>query len=246
MQETGTDPNWLLWTVEVFGGGVVVSATGWALVEWILARRAHKAREQQLDYLRNLLTTRRRSVLTSRDIATHELPPKLGGQLPNGISADALRAEEFNLMLRELGDALEYQTSELTPIERKEVRDALDWFHRPKFGNVNVVPISGKVAFPFVNSHRNPPHPPWVVENREEIIQPLKITQPLSNLHQKGYRVLRPEVYPVLHEGRWPVTTMTEGQAREKFEALRRLHWLALPWPLPRLSSPWPPLRDEG
>ena len=243
MQETGTDPNWLLWllwAVEVFGDGVVVSAAGWALAEWILARRARKAREQQLDYLRNLLTASQRSVFTSRDIAAHELRPELGEQLPNGISADALRVEVFNLMLRELGEALEYQASELTPTERKEIRDALDWFHRPKIGNVNAVPVSGRAVFPFVNSHRNPPHPPWVVENREEIILPM-ISAP--HLPQKGYRVWRPGVYPVLHEGRWPVATMTEVQARDKFEALRRLRWLALPL---RLLSPWPPLRDEG
>ena len=56
----------------------------------------------------------------------------------------------------------------------------------------------------------------WVIENREEIILPM-----LSELHlpQKGYQVLRPPMYPVLHEGHWSAATMTEE---------RRLRWLGL------------------
>ena len=45
------------------------------------------------------------------------------------LSADVLRAAQYNLMVKQLKVALESETPNLTHVERKEIYDALDWYH---------------------------------------------------------------------------------------------------------------------
>ena len=50
-------------------------------------------------------------------------------EMDASISAGALRAAQYNIMLKQIGLALEKWTVMLTHDQRKEIYDALDWYH---------------------------------------------------------------------------------------------------------------------
>ncbi len=199
MHEMISDINWILVLIELLGGSAILLFVGYSLVNKLNNKREENLRGQQLSHLRNTITTHYRRVMKCRGIASCEFPLELGQKLPNGISADEFRVDSFNHFLRELHYVLEYQSSKLTPMEKKDVLDAVDWFHKGDVGHVLGVPTNGKFLFPIVNKHNSP-------------IQQFQLGE-----------------YYVFHEGRWPLDIMTKEQAEEKFVNLRKLQWLSMP-----------------
>ena len=222
------------WLGQHLATPILVSLLGWGIAEFILWRRQRASRKQTLIHLQGLLSKGEENIWQCRDIEPHEWPLKLRKQVSQTTMASEWRVACFNQMQRELGDFLYNRAPELTPMERKEILDALNWFHTPEPGSLYAKPIAGKLVFPFVNSHTNPPHPTWLVDSHMETIVPMPVHQeqrqeadteaPPEN--RQGFKVHRLLVCPVLHEGRWPVTDMSEDQARDVFKKLEALDWL--------------------
>lgn len=79
------------------------------------------ARRQDVKYIRALLIEGRERVMGARNTYFKEMDAS--------ISAGALRAAQYNIMLKQIGLALEKWTVMLTHDQRKEIYDALDWYH---------------------------------------------------------------------------------------------------------------------
>ena len=80
-----------------------------------------------------------------------------------GISAEHLRAFRYKALLKEVGVALERWTPHLSISQRKEIYDALDWFHTDP-DRMHAVSKDGKVfrlvevpdgTFPLPNMHED-------------------------------------------------------------------------------------------
>ena len=59
-------------------------------------------------------------------------------------SGDALRAAQYNNMVKRLGIALEKWMADLSHDQRKDIFDALDWYHTD---SLQAVKKDGKAAF---------------------------------------------------------------------------------------------------
>ena len=59
-------------------------------------------------------------------------------------SADALRAAQYNNMIKRLGVALEKWTVDLSHDQRKDIFDALDWYHTD---SLQAIKKGGKAVF---------------------------------------------------------------------------------------------------
>ena len=88
-----------------------------------LARYARRwwANRQDVKYIRELLTEGRIHVMEARDIFFDGMGAT--------ASADSIRATQYNRMIKELGIALERWTVNLSHTQRKDIYDALDWYH---------------------------------------------------------------------------------------------------------------------
>ena len=78
---------------------------------------------QHLDVrqIREILTTGRERVMTSTD-TRHE-------GLDTTLPADTLRCAQYNLMIKQLAAALDHTTTKLPYSKRKQIIEALDWYH---------------------------------------------------------------------------------------------------------------------
>ena len=103
-----------------------------------LAKYVHQwlARRQDVRYIRGVLIQGRTRVMASED-TFHEGMNAL-------IPADVLRAGQYNNMIRELGVALERWAVNLSHVQRKDVCDALNWYHTD---GLNATKNSGTVVF---------------------------------------------------------------------------------------------------
>ena len=197
----GWDSAWQSLVAPVITG-VVASLLAWSAVDSTLERRMHHARQEGVAYLRDLLEVHCRSLLQVRAIAAAELPPHMAKTFPNGFPEDALRAEVFNRMLRELGHAaLDCKTLEpLSPREVKAVLDAVNWFQVPTSPD-EVFAVSGpngETIFPDVVSRHAPPtllpvlrEGRWMAEEMTKE-QALERVEALQNLDWLGLPTLVP------------------------------------------------------
>ena len=85
---------------------------------------------QDVKYIRDLLVEGRKRVLDAKDIEHKEIGAR--------SLADDLRAAQYNNMIKQVGVALEQRTVALTHRQRKEILDALDWYHTESLNAVNV------------------------------------------------------------------------------------------------------------
>ena len=87
-----------------------------------LARQTLRALERRREekYIRGLF-------IEGQEILDTEKLQFQGGQI--GISAEHLRAFRYKALLKEVGVALERWTPHLSISQRKDIYDALDWFH---------------------------------------------------------------------------------------------------------------------
>ena len=79
------------------------------------------AERRNVRYIRDLLIGGRKRVMEAEDTS-----PKTMGVT---VSADTLRAAQYNNMIKELGIALEKWLVNLSHDKRKDIFDALNWYH---------------------------------------------------------------------------------------------------------------------
>ena len=96
----------------------LVATTILGLAKYI---RQWLAKRQDVHYIRGLLVQGRGRVLTAKDTFHKGMKAVM--------PADVLRAAQYNNMITEVGVALERWTVNLSHGQRKEVYDALDWYH---------------------------------------------------------------------------------------------------------------------
>ncbi len=92
---------------------VVLGLTGYV--------RQRLAKRRDVRYIRDLLIQGRKRVIEAKDTFHSGMCVMM--------PADALRAAQFNHMIREVGVALEKWTLNLSHAQRKDIYDALAWYH---------------------------------------------------------------------------------------------------------------------
>ena len=87
------------------------------------AKGIHEKYLQRCDVnqVREILTAGRKRVMESEDVFN----ASMNATLP----ASPLRCAQYNLMIRQLAIALDHQTTKLSYAKRKQIFDALDWYH---------------------------------------------------------------------------------------------------------------------
>lgn len=94
------------------------------------------SKRQDINYISNILIQGRERVLEAHDTYNSGMDARM--------AADALRAAQYNNMLREVGVALERWTVHLSHAQRKDVYDALDWYHT---GSLHATKRDGEAVF---------------------------------------------------------------------------------------------------
>ena len=92
---------------------IILGIAKWVRQWWV--------RRQDVSYLRDVLSEGRKRVMEAKD-TFHE-------GMNATSSADVLRAAQYNNMIKKLGVALEKWMVNLPHKHRKDVFDALDWYH---------------------------------------------------------------------------------------------------------------------
>ena len=101
--------------------GLVAALTATTILgaaKWI-----HLKYLQRLDVkqIREVLTAGRKRVMESKEAFRHGTDATLPG--------DVLRAAQYNLIIKQLRVALDHTTSKLPYAKRKDIFNALDWYH---------------------------------------------------------------------------------------------------------------------
>ena len=78
-------------------------------------------RHQDVKYIRTLVIEGRERVMGAKDTNFRGMNVSM--------SADAIRAAQYNIMLKQIGLALEKWAVMLSHAQRKDIYDALDWYH---------------------------------------------------------------------------------------------------------------------
>ncbi len=96
------------------------------------------ANRQDVKYIRELLAEGRTHVMEAGDMVFEGMGAT--------ASADSIRASQYNRMIKELNVAFERWTTNLSHTQRKDIYDALDWYHdRPDA--LFAITRDGKVVF---------------------------------------------------------------------------------------------------
>ena len=92
---------------------IILGAAKWIRLKYL----------QRLDVkqIREVLTTGRKRVMESKETFYHGMDATTPG--------DVLRAARYNLIIKQLRVALDHTTSKLPYAKRKDIFDALDWYH---------------------------------------------------------------------------------------------------------------------
>ena len=107
--------------------------------------RQRLAERQDIKYLRGLLIQGKRRVIEAED-TFHE---GMGTLMP----ADVLRAAQYNNMTKEIGVAIQRWALSLSHVQRKDLYDAMDWYHTD---GLYATKSKGKVVFMDVPEGRWP------------------------------------------------------------------------------------------
>ena len=86
--------------------------------KWIHGRRLQAGDIKQV---RGILAAGRQRVMESRDV--------FNDSMDTTLPAAALRCAQYNLMIKQLATVLDHTTTNLPYEKRKQVLDALDWYH---------------------------------------------------------------------------------------------------------------------
>ena len=101
--------------------GLIAAVTATAIL--LIAKWIYRRHLQRLDVkqIREVLTTGRKRVMKSKETFYHGIDATIPG--------DVFRAAQYNLMIKQLRVALDHTTSKLPYAKRKDIFDALDWYH---------------------------------------------------------------------------------------------------------------------
>ena len=83
--------------------------------------RHRLAMRRDVRYIRGLLIEGRSRVMEAKDTYHKDMDAR--------SSADNLRAAQYNNLIKQVGVALDRWTVNLTHAQRKDIYDALDWYH---------------------------------------------------------------------------------------------------------------------
>ena len=101
--------------------GLIAALTATSILgvaKWVYQRHLQRLDVKQIQ---EVLTDGRRRVLEAKEAFNHNMDATLPG--------DMLRAAQYNLMIKQLRIALDHTTSNLSYAKRKDIFDALDWYH---------------------------------------------------------------------------------------------------------------------
>ena len=101
--------------------GVIAAVSATAILGCAKCVRQWLAKRQDERYIRDLFSRGRKRVMESKN-TYHK------GMDANS-SADALRAAQYNNMIKRLDIAMEQWLANLSHDQRKDIFDALDWYH---------------------------------------------------------------------------------------------------------------------
>ena len=116
--------------------GVVPALVATSLLEFARTCRRWIARRRDVKYLRDLLTEGRQRVLKATDLHRQDANAK--------CRADVIRAAQYNNMIKKLDTGLEKWTANLSHTQRKDVLDALNWYHT---NSLSAVKRNGEFMF---------------------------------------------------------------------------------------------------
>ena len=125
--------------------GLIAALTATAILGFAKCVHQWSAKRQDVRYLRYLLTKGRKRVLEAGDTFYTGMNTTLSG--------DALRAAQYNNMVKRLGIALEKWMMNLSHDQRKDVFDSLDWYHTD---SLQAVKKDGKAVFVEIPDGRWP------------------------------------------------------------------------------------------
>ena len=101
--------------------GVIAALVATAVLGIARYVRHWRVRRQDVKYIRALLVEGRGRIMGARDVYFKEMGASM--------SAGAVRAAQYNNMLKQIGPALEKWAVMLSHDQRKDIYDALDWYH---------------------------------------------------------------------------------------------------------------------
>lgn len=101
--------------------GLIAALTATVILGLARFGREWLAKRRDVKYIRDLLIQGRKRVLEAKDTFHKGMNATSSG--------DVLRAAQYNNMIKRLGIVLEQWTVALTHDHRKEILDALDWYH---------------------------------------------------------------------------------------------------------------------
>ena len=101
-------------------GGVaaIVATVILGTAKWIHGKHL-QARD--IKQVRGILAAGRQRVMESKDV--------FNDSMNTTLPADALRCAQYNLMIKQLAIALDHTTTNLPYEKRKQIFEALDWYH---------------------------------------------------------------------------------------------------------------------
>ena len=101
--------------------GLIAALTATAIL--VVVKLIHLKYLERLDVkqIREVLTAGRKRVMESKETFHHGM----GATVPG----DVLRAAQYNLIIKQLRVALDHTTSKLLYTKRKDIFNALDWYH---------------------------------------------------------------------------------------------------------------------
>ena len=117
--------------------GVIAALVATAVLGIARYVRHWRVRRQDVKYIRELFIEGRGRVMGARDVYFKEMGASM--------TAGAIRAAQYNNMLKQIGVALDKWAVMLSHDQRKDIYDALDWYHT----NPNALPAinrDGKVV----------------------------------------------------------------------------------------------------
>ena len=116
--------------------GVIAALTATAILGIAKCIRQWWARRQDVKYIREVLIEGRKRVMEATDT--------LHKGMNATSSANALRAAQYNNMIKKLGVALEKWMLDLSHDHKKEIFDALDWYHT---NSLQAIKNNGKAVY---------------------------------------------------------------------------------------------------
>ena len=101
--------------------GLVAALTATTILGLLKLMHLKYMQNREIKQIRDVLTVGRSRVMTAKKTLYRDMDAT--------VHEDLLRSAQYNLMIEQLRVALDHTTSKLPYAKRKEIFDALDWYH---------------------------------------------------------------------------------------------------------------------